>query len=121
MYGTAINPTELEGFFGLPIVARFSDDLREWSDHELPVFDPMRERAYGVYMHMPGKDNMLSDPASNPLAPDVPGWSYGAFLLPPERFSTWNFTDRILTVHYLLSFGSPYQTHIMRTVIRLPV
>jgi hypothetical protein len=115
LYGTAWDVTKR---FDEPIVARLSKDLLDWSD-EIPLFDPIREKAYGVYMHMPGKDSIHPNvpPKQNPAFPEIPGWAYGAFLL--NRFTTWKSETRVLGIYYLLSFGSPYQVHVMHSELRL--
>jgi hypothetical protein len=114
LYGTANDKVNLDK----PAVARFSDDLRNWSD-EIALFDPNRERAYGVYMHMPGKDTIHPNlPPHQPPGPEKPGWAYGIFLL--NRFTTWDSNARILGIYYLLSFGSPYQVQVMHSLLRLP-
>lgn len=101
-----------------PIVARFSKNLVDWSD-EIALFDPMRDQARGVYMHVPGKDTMHPNiPPSQPPGSDKPGWAYGAFLI--NRFTTWDLSTRVLGIYYLLSTSSPYQVHVVQSLLRLP-
>jgi hypothetical protein len=114
VYATAWDVTKQ---FDGPVVARISKDLVTWSD-EISLFDPVRERAYGVYMHMPGQDHINpAVPPSQPPGQDNPGWAYGAFFL--ERFTTWDETSRVLSLSYLLSLGSPYQVQLMHSTLRL--
>ena len=104
--------------FTSPAVARVSKDLLEWSD-EITLFDPVREKAYSVYMHQPGKDTIHPKlPPSQPPGQDNPGWAYGIFLV--KRYTTWDPAARILGIYYLLSTGSPYQVNLMHSTIRLP-
>jgi hypothetical protein len=102
--------------FEQPITARFSPDLLTWSQ-AVPLFSPIREKAFGVWMH---------DPASgDDIYPDLPpsgtsgkGWAYGAFII--DRYTTWHDRSRTLTVCYLMSPSSPYQVQLMETTLRLP-
>lgn len=104
--------------FTRPILARFSHDLVRWSA-EVCVFDPIREEAYGVYMHDPGRDRIHPDlPPAQPNNQDNKGWAYGAFIL--DKFTKWDDTTRTLHLTYLLSLGSPYQVQMMETLLRLP-
>jgi len=115
LYANALDKT---GLFDAPIVVRFSEDLVAWSG-EIPIFDPNREGAYGVYMHKPGKDKINPNvPPAEPPGLDNPGWAYGAFVL--ERFTTWDETSRTLGLYYLLSLSSPYQVQLMHSTLRIP-
>jgi hypothetical protein len=110
--------------FANPIEARFSPDLLTWSD-PAAVFDPVRENAYGVYMHHPQPQGVLPPDRINPDLPPMqpppmnnPGWAYGAFIV--GRYTTWDPESRILDLSYVLSLGSPYQVQLMQTQLRLP-
>jgi hypothetical protein len=99
-----------------PIVARFSPDLLTWSD-EVPLFDPHREHAYGVWMHDPAGGDQLNN-IPPPQAPSDKAWAYGAFLI--DRYTTWQPEYRLLNLRYLMSVGSPYQVQLMETTVHLP-
>jgi hypothetical protein len=116
MYATANNgdPPAIPPEPWRPIVARFSTTLRDWSE-EVPVFDPLREGAHGVYMHAPGGTDQLQHV---PPERADPGSAYGAFIL--ERYTQWDEGQRILSLTYLMSTWSPYQVHVMRTRLRVP-
>lgn len=60
----------------LPVVARFSVDLFNWSD-EVAIFDPRRENAYGRWMHDPNdpNDHIVGYPGS---VDNVKGFGYGS-------------------------------------------
>ncbi len=119
LYGTA-SDSKPKGapYFQGPVVARISPDLLTWTD-EIPLFDPVREGAYGISMHMPGKDRIFPlVPPSDPAAVDHPGWAYGAFIL--ESYTTWDAEARILSLFYLLSFAYPYQVQVMHSSLRIP-
>ncbi len=102
--------------FNQPIIARFSTDLLTWSK-DVPVFHPAT--AKGVWMHDPqGPDAILKMPPSQPPGQNNPGWPYGAFIL--ERYTIFDEDSRVLDLHYLMSTSSPYQVHLMHTLLRLP-
>jgi hypothetical protein len=100
----------------LPVVARFSVDLFNWSD-EVAIFDPRRENAYGRWMHDPNdpNDHIVGYPGS---VDNVKGFGYGAF--PINRYTTFDDTSRTLNLVYVLSPSSPYQVQVMGTAIYLP-
>ena len=101
-----------------PIVARFSRNLIDWTD-PVPIFDPGIQGAYGRYMHQPPLDRIHPDlPPRQPNGKDNPGWAYGAFLL--ERFTAFDRATGVLRMAYLLSFGSPYQVHVMHSTVSFP-
>jgi hypothetical protein len=115
LYATA---SDIGTNFGAPAVARFSQNLIDWSD-PVSLFDPVRDRAYSHYMHQPAIDRINPDvPPSQPPGKDNPGWAYGAFLI--DRFTRWDGPTRILSMVYLLSLSSPYQVQLMNTTVRLP-
>jgi Tachylectin len=96
-----------------PVVARIGTTPWTWSD-EVEVFNPLREHAYGAYMHWPGVDDF------HRLAPphiDEPAHAYGAFLL--NRFTEWAPSRRELDLYYLVSFFQPYQVQLLRSRLRL--
>ena len=115
LYGTASDKVEQDR----PIMARFSVDLLAWSD-EVPLFDPNREHAYGVYMHDPAAgDHIHPDlPPAQPPGQNQKAWAYGAFLI--DRYTTWDPTSRVLNLVYLMSPSSPYQVQLMETALHLP-
>jgi len=102
-----------------PIVARFSPDLLTWSD-EVPLFDPNRERAYGIWMHDPATGDQINPnlPPSQPPGQNNRAWAYGAFLI--DRYTTWDPQSRVLNLTYLMSPSSPYQVQLMETALGLP-
>jgi len=67
------------GSFRRPAVARIGATLWNWSD-EIEIFNPVREQAYGVYMHEIGCDHINPDipPMEDPAKPEHNGWAYGA-------------------------------------------
>jgi hypothetical protein len=106
------------GGYRLPVVARIGTSLVDWSD-EIAIFDPVREQAYGVYMHQVGRDRFHLDipPSQDPAKPEHDGWAYGAFLL--NRFTEWDPSTRELGIYYLLSLSSPYQVQLMHSRLRI--
>jgi hypothetical protein len=114
LYGTASDTQDQDR----PIMARFSPDLLSWSD-AVPVFDPNREHAYGVYMHDPaGSDRIHPNlPPSQPPGQNNKAWAYGAFLI--DRYTTWDAGTRVLNLSYLMSPSSPYQVQLMETALHL--
>ena len=110
-YGTAWDEQKR---FTTPVQARFSRNLREWSE-PIPLFDPAN--AYGRFMHWPGGDDIHPRiPPAQPPGKDNPGWAYGAFLI--GRFSGFDPARRVFDLHYLLSTSSPYQVHLMHSAVR---
>lgn len=103
--------------FDTPVVARFSKNLRQWSD-PVPLFDPHREQAYGRYMHWPGRDAIYPDNPPSTPGKDQPGWAYGAFLL--ERYTRFDWARSVLNLSCLLSFSSPYQVQLMQSRVHFP-
>lgn len=83
------------------IYARISTGTNPW-DWSAPVtiFDPDRERAWGTLM----KD-------------EPGGFAYGAYLLNP--YTNWDSANKIVTINYLMSPGSPYGVVLMRSQIRI--
>lgn len=122
----AHEPQNFAAFQG-PVYARISDTPWGLADaEEIQIFNPRREQAYGRYMHFPGLEDIhlrmppLPDfTGGDPGRPreDLPGWAYGAFLL--ERFTHFDASSRELSLHYLLSFGRPYQVQVMQTRLRI--
>lgn len=121
LYSTADDDLNPESNLRLPTMARIGTTLWKWSK-EIPIFDPVREQAYGRYIHEKGgNDNIHPNlPPMQDLSvkPEHDGWSYGAFLL--NRFTNWNETKRELDIYYLLSFGSPYQVQVMASRLLVP-
>ena len=115
LYQKAFRPNEDQDPEG-PIVARVAAAPWELSQaNEVVIFDPIRERALGRYMHSPGKDDPSRWP---PVFPGQPkGFAYGAFLL--NRYTAWNAREQIVTIWYLMSTFSPYQVQLMRSQIRI--
>jgi hypothetical protein len=95
-----------------PVVARFSTDLRKWSD-EVVIFSPIRDHAYGSWMYDPAQPNRVY-----PASPPTKGFAYGAF--PIDRYTTYVQASRTLNLVYVMSTGSPYQVQLMETTITLP-
>jgi hypothetical protein len=88
-----------------PVVARFGrSPVTLASSDEITLFDACRDWAYGNYMDWPDDD--------------VPGWPYGAFIIPP--LTQWDPPNRTICVHYLLSTSRPYQVQLMRSRFHLP-
>ena len=107
--------------FDTPIEARFSKDLRRWTQ-PVRLFSPKDADAYDRYMHLPRSHGGILDihpklPPPQPPPEDNPGWAYGAFLI--ERFTDFGREPGILSLHYLLSFGSPYQVQLMHSRLRV--
>jgi hypothetical protein len=50
---------------------------------------------------------------------DEPGWAYGAFFLAP--MTEWDGATSTLTVYYLMSTSRPYQVHLMRSRLHVPL
>jgi hypothetical protein len=117
LYGTA-NGVDKGGPVNGPIIARLGRTPFELAVvPTLKIFDPDRERAWGNYMHQPGLDCINPDlPPSEPHGHDDPGWAYGAHLL--NRYTKWDPDSGLLDIFYLLSTASPYQVHLIHTVIR---
>jgi RNA polymerase subunit RPABC4/transcription elongation factor Spt4 len=101
----------------LPVVARFSSDLYDWSD-EVAIFDPVRDHAYGTWMHDPALGNQ-NYPGSRD---DIKGFAYGAFLINDDdkQFTTWDPARRTLNLVYVMSPSSPYHVQLMQTALQLP-
>jgi hypothetical protein len=105
-----------------PILARWGTTPWEWSEPTI-VFEPLRDKAWGTFMHRAPCDTLNSIP---PVLPPVegwaydgrPGWAYGAYLL--SGFHSWNSEHRLLTIYYLLSTSTPYQVHVMRSQLHPP-
>jgi hypothetical protein len=116
IYGKA-NPIDQSGPVDGPVMARLARTPFEVANvPDIPIFDPVREHAYGNYMHQPGLDRIHPDlPPAQPPGHNDPGWAYGAFLL--ERFTQWD-PRGLIELYYLLSTASPYQVHLMYTRIR---
>ncbi|SOD92180.1 hypothetical protein [Spirosoma fluviale] len=119
LYSNAVDDLSAPNKFQLPTVARFGTTLFDWSE-EIEIFNPLREQAYGKYMHKIGRDRIHPDvpPQQDPTKPEHDGWSYGAFLL--NRFTEWNEHTRELTIYYLLSLSSPYQVQLMHSRLLIP-
>ncbi|MFF9212948.1 hypothetical protein [Streptomyces sp. NPDC014791] len=93
-----------------PVVARLARTPMDWAhSDEVIIFDP--SRAYGSYMHYPGRDNI--DERVPPAGDEHKGWAYGPHLL--DRYTRWNQATRELDIYYLLSLSSPYQVQLMHT------
>lgn len=115
LYATAWDAAKT---FTSPVMARIGRSLLDWSN-EIPIFDPVREGAYGAYMHDPGRDKINPNvPPEQPPPQDEPGWAYGPFLL--NRYCTWDEASRTLSLYYLLSLSSPYQVQVMHCVLQIP-
>jgi hypothetical protein len=116
VYGTASSDRNQTS----PIVARFGTDLVTWSD-EQPIFDPLQERAYGQWMHIPQPIAPSADHI-NEIPPPQPnsqmGWAYGAFII--DHYTRYDPSSRTLNLVYTLSPGSPYQIQLVETSIVLP-
>jgi hypothetical protein len=86
---------------------------------EVELFQPDRDNARGVWMHQPGgPDRVMEMSPGQPPGQDNPGWAYGAFAV--ERYTTFDPSTRVLDLHYIISTASPYQVHLMHTVLVLP-
>src|SRR5207244_3271302 len=97
-----------------PIIARVAATPWELAEAaEIPIFDPQRDGALGHYMHRPG--DALAD--APPDLGGAPGFAYGAYLL--NRYTLWNARERIVTIWYLMSTGTPYQVQLMRSQLRI--
>jgi hypothetical protein len=119
LYSNAVDDLKNPSKFQLPSVAQIGTTLFNWSE-EIEIFNPLREQAYGSYMHKVGIDTIHPDipPKQDPNKPEHDGWSYGAFLL--NRFTEWNEDTRELTIYYLLSLSSPYQVQLMHSRLLIP-
>ena len=82
--------------FDQPIMACFSKNLRDWSD-PVPIFDP--RAPHGQWLH-------------------PPGWPYGAFMLEP--YTSFDRSNGVLTLTYLMSPSKPYQVQLMQTAAGIP-
>jgi hypothetical protein len=111
---TPENPNP-RNFPWLPVVARFGPNPWSWT-HEVEIFNPCREAAYGNFMHWPGLDDINSRVLPD-YGPDQ-GSAYGALVMP--RFSVWDPVSRELSLAYLMSTWNPYQVQVMRTRLWLP-
>jgi len=94
------------------IVAHLGASPWEWSG-EIVAFDPLREGAYGRFMHWPGCDDL---DARFTCAVDR-GWSYAPGLA--ARFTKWDPAARLLSLYYTMSTGAPYEVQLMRTTLRI--
>jgi hypothetical protein len=115
LYSNADNNLQNPANFRRPAVARIGTTLWNWSE-EIEIFNPVREQAYGRYMHEIGRDTIYPD--IPPQHAEHDGWAYRAFLL--NRFTEWNATTRELAIYYLLSLSSPYQVQLMHTRLIVP-
>ncbi len=94
-----------------PIVCRIADTPWGIADsNPINIFDPVRDHALGNYMF---KQDMF-EPCIN-----HPAFAYGPFLL--NHYTEWDQSANILTLHYLMSTGSPYQVQVMQSKISLNV
>jgi hypothetical protein len=94
------------------IVARIGRSPSAWSE-EIVVFDPLREGAYGRFMHWPGCDDLdVRFVCATPR-----GWAYAPGII--ERFTTWDPASRTATLVYTMSTGAPYEVQLMRSTIRI--
>lgn len=92
-----------------PVVARIGKTLVDWSD-EIVVFDPVRDGAYGSFMHWPKLDDLHLGGIPNG---DERAWAYGTFIIAP--LTRWDPHEREVTIHYVLSTHRPYQVQLMRS------
>ncbi len=118
LYSNAYDDLNDPSSFRRPAVARIGTTLWNWSD-EIEIFNPVREQAYGAYMHERGRDTINPDipPRQDPSLPEHDGWAYGAFLL--NRFTEWDDATRRLGIYYLLSLSSPYQVQLMYSQLHI--
>ena len=118
LYSHANDESGPDGFHK-PVVARVGTGLWDWSN-EIEIFNPVREGAYGRYMHKVGSPYHINPdipPMQDPAKPEHDGWAYGAFLI--NRYTEWNPATHELGLYYLLSLSSPYQVQLMYSRLRL--
>lgn len=89
----------------MPIVARLSRDLFQWSN-EVTLFDPVEDEALKESLHW--TDTPIEDRKSA---------AYGPFLL--NKFHLWCPALRRATITFLMSTFQPYQVHVMRAQITI--
>jgi hypothetical protein len=83
------------------IYARITTTNKPWDwGPEVTIFDPDREKAWGAYMN-----------------DEIGGFAYGAYLLNP--YTNWDAANETVTIHYLMSTGSPYGIVLMRSQIKI--
>lgn len=85
-----------------------------WSEGTL-IFQPMRDEAFGRFMHMPTKGNGAGDELSDPDRDDVRGDPYGPYVM--GRYTTG--ADGGCRIYYTLSTWNPYQVVVMRSDLTL--
>ncbi len=93
-------PAEVEASHKKPIVARVAESPELLgSAAELPLFDPVRDGAWGKFMD--------GSPGS---------FAYGAYLL--HKYTQFDPSRRVATIFYLMSTGSPYQVQLMTSAMQ---
>jgi hypothetical protein len=101
-----------------PIVARIAATPWELAGApEIPILDPARDGALGHYMYrpdMPDPNNLIE--RGGPLI-GHPSFLYGPYLL--NRYTRFDAHSSVVTLHYLVSTGWPYQVQLMRSSIGL--
>ncbi len=79
------------------------------------IFDPNVDGGYCHFMHAAGNANC--DVVSDPNRGDEYGGEYGPYIIPSL---TTGSTGRT-TIYYLLSTWNPYEAHLMRATLRVPL
>lgn len=106
------------GSANAPIVARIAPTPWELgAAPDIPVLDPVRDHALGHYMYRPD----LPDP-NNLKVRGVPLIGHPSFLYGPHllnRYTRYDHQTNMVTFHYLVSTGWPYQVQLMRSSIQL--
>jgi hypothetical protein len=85
-----------------------------WSDGTI-VFEPWRDRGYGLFMHISAKCKEKTDALSDPKRDEEWGGEYGPYII--ARFTSG--ADGQCRIYYTMSTWNPYQVVVMRSDLKL--